>query len=85
MTRQKAADAKERIADVLESVERTGEPVAFERDGREVAVLVSPEDFALLARLRREGEDRLDNAAADAASKEPGSVPWEDLKAELGL
>ena len=36
--------------------------------------------------LRREEEDRIDNAAADAALAEPGeSIPRDVLKAELGL
>jgi hypothetical protein len=40
------------------------------------------EDLELLRQL----EDKLDNEAADRALSEPGeSIPWEKVKAELGL
>jgi prevent-host-death family protein len=86
MTHKTAAEIGAQLSENLKSVETTGEPVAIESDGRTVAVLVSAEDFALLQRLREEEEDRLDNAAADAARDEPGeSIPWERVKADLGL
>ena len=86
MTHKTAAEVGAKLSENLKSVETTGEPVAIESDGRTVAVLVSANDFALLQRLREEEEDRLDNAAADAARDEPGeSIPWERIKADLGL
>jgi prevent-host-death family protein len=86
MTHKTAAEVGAKLSENLKSVETTGEPVAIESDGRTVAVLVSAEDFALLQRLRQEEEDRIDNAAADAALAEPGeSIPWERVKADLGL
>ena len=86
MTHKTAAEVGAKLSENLKSVETTGEPVAIESNGRTVAVLVSAEDFALLQRLREEEEDRLDNAAADAARDEPGeSIPWERIKADLGL
>lgn len=86
MTHKTAAEVGAQLSENLKSVETTGEPIAIESEGRTVAVLVSAEDFALLQRLREEEEDRLDNAAADAARDEPGeSIPWERIKADLGL
>ena len=86
MTHKTDAEVGAKLSENLKSVETTGEPVAIESDGRTVAVLVSAEDFALLQRLRQEEEDRIDNAAADAALAEPGeSIPWERVKADLGL
>ena len=86
MTHKSAAEVRDKLSENLESVETTGEPVAIESDGRTVAVIVSVEDFALLQRLREEEEDRTDNAAADAALAEPGeSIPWEKVKADIGL
>ena len=85
MTRQTANEARERIDEALKSVEKTGEPVAFERGGETVAVLVSAEDFALLNRLREE-EDQADIEAAEKSLAEPGeNIPWERLKVDLGL
>lgn len=86
MTHKSAAEIGAKLSENLKSVETTGEPVAIDSDGRTVAVLVSAKDFALLQRLRQEEEDRIDNAAADAALAEPGeNVPWEQIKADLGL
>jgi prevent-host-death family protein len=86
MTHKTAAEVGAKLSENLKSVETTGEPVAIENEGRTVAVLVSAEDFALFQRLRQEEEDRIDNAAADAALAEGGeSIPWERVKADLGL
>ncbi len=86
MTHKTAAELGARFPENLKTVETTGEPVAIDSDGRTVAFLVSAEDFALLQRLREEEEDRLDNAAADAALAESGeSIPHEVVKAELDL
>jgi len=85
MTHKTAAEVGAKLPENLKSVETTGEPVAIESDGRTVAVLVSAEDFALLQRLRDEDEDRRDLEAVREARKEPGSVPWETIKADLGL
>ena len=85
MTHKTAAEVGAKLSENLKSVETTGEPVAIESDGRTVAVLVSTEDFALLQRLREEDEDRRDVEAVREARKEPGSIPWEKIKADLGL
>jgi antitoxin Phd len=86
MTHKSAAEVGAKLSENLKSVETTGEPVAIENEGRTVAVLVSAEDFALFQRLRQEEEDRIDNAAADAALAEGGeSIPWERVKADLGF
>ena len=85
MTHKTAAEVGAKLSENLKSVETTGEPVAIESDGRTVAVLVSTEDFALLQRLREEDDDRRDVEAVREARKEPGSIPWEKIKADLGL
>ena len=85
MTHKTAEEVGAKLSENLKSVETTGEPVAIESDGRTVAVLVSAEDFALLQRLREEDEDRRDVEAVREARKEAGSVPWEKIKADLGL
>jgi prevent-host-death family protein len=85
MTHKTAAEVGAKLAENLKSVETTGEPVAIESEGRTVAVLVSAKDFTLLQRLREEDDDRRDVEAIREARKEPGSVPWEKLKADLGL
>ncbi len=89
MTRRSTTQAREHIADALASVESTGEPVAFEKDGREVAVLVSAKDFQALQRFRQEDEqDRLDADEADrilAEAKPEDFIPWKQVKSDLKL
>ena len=89
MTRRSTAEARDRIAEALAEVEKTGEPVAFEKDGREVAVLVSASDFHLLQRLREEDEqDQLDAEEADrilSEAKPEDFIPWAKVKSDLKL
>ncbi len=51
------------------------------RRGKELAAVVPIEDVKLLEEL----EDRLDFETAREALKEEGTIPWEKVKAELGL
>lgn len=86
MTRQPVKEAPGRIGEDIDHVETTGEPVAFERDGRLVAVLVSTGTFAQFERLREEAEDRSDLDAARISLAEPGeNLPHEKIKSELGI
>jgi len=60
------------------------ERLILHRRGKDVAALVPVQDLALLEAL----EDRvdLDDArAALAEAREKGTIPWEQIKAELGL
>ena len=89
MSRRSTAEARDQIAEALAEVEKTGKPVAFETDGREVAVLVSARDFQLFQRLRQEDDqDRLDAEEADrilSESKPEDFTPWENVKSDLKL
>jgi prevent-host-death family protein len=55
-------EARAHFADVLGSVYHTGEPVIVERNGKPVAVLVSPDEFA-----SRGGGGRTMSAEPDGA------------------
>jgi mRNA interferase RelE/StbE len=65
----------------LNRVRYQGERVVVERRGKGVAALVPVEDLELLQAL----EDRIDLAAARKALREPGRIPWEKVKQDLGL
>ena len=55
--------------------------------GRVVAAIVSPSDYRLI-RAIRDREDADDVQAADEAMAEiaeHGTIPWEQVKAELGI
>ena len=76
------SEAREHLATVIDSASRTGEPVYLTRRGKAVAVVVDPEVFE---RLLQDAEDALDRAELTIAREENGSVPWEQVKAKLGL
>ena len=81
MIRLAASKAREEFANTLDRVAHRGERVVLHRRGKEVAALVPMADLELIRRI----EDKLDNEAADMALKVPGTIPWEKLKADLGL
>lgn len=81
MTRISISAARERLAEAIETA-RT-EPVFLERYGRPAAVLISPRRYAELIDALEETEDV---RAYDAAMTEEGpNIPWEQVKADLGL
>lgn len=65
-----------------------GKPIILHQNGEQVAALISMEDLHLLERLIEEEEDRIDIADAQkilAETKESDWIPFEQVKAELGL
>jgi prevent-host-death family protein len=76
------SEAREQLAHVIDSVSRTGEPVYLTRRGKAVAVVVDP---AVFERLLSDAEDALDRADLTIAREEDDYVPWDQVKAELGL
>ncbi|GEM_PF-4690696 len=65
---------------LLYTMEDLAEAIARERP--------TPKTRQALARvkeLREELEERFDNEEADKALKEPGRIPWEEVKRKAGL
>ncbi len=86
MTRLAAHKACENFSDTLDRVVAKGERIVLHRRGKDVAALVPVKDLALLEEL----EDRLDVEDFRAAKREweregKKTIPWEKIKAELGL
>lgn len=76
-----ASDAREHFSQALSASGR--EPVFITRHGKRVAALVTPEFYE---RAVEALEDAEDIAAARASLAEDGaSIPWEVVKADLGL
>ena len=78
------SEARQDFAEIVNRAAYGGERVRVVRRGRAVAAIIPIEDLDLLERF----EDELDleaarEALADPANAEP--VPWEQVKAELGL
>ena len=83
MIKLTASEARKDFASVIRGV-RKGERFILSRHDKGVAAVVSVEDLALLQAI----EDRRDARAARAAradAEKNGTIPWEELKAELGL
>ena len=86
MPRVSAAKLNKALPETLDRVVRNRERVVVRRQGKEIAALVPMEDLAALEKM----EDRLDAKDFRAAKKQwvrqgKKTVPWDKLKAELGL
>ncbi|HEY0249061.1 MAG TPA: type II toxin-antitoxin system Phd/YefM family antitoxin [Gryllotalpicola sp.] len=74
------ADARNHLSDVIERSQH--EAVFIERRGRRAAVVISTEQYE---RMLEALEDAEDIAAFDEAMAEEGpSIPWAQVKADLG-
>jgi len=76
--------AREQLSTVINRAAFGKERVVLTRRGKEVAAVVPIEDVKLLEEL----EDRIDLEEARAAlteAKSKGTIPWEKIKADLGL
>ena len=83
MIKLTTSKARQEFASVIKSVEK-GQRVLLSSHGEAVAALVSVEDLAILQAI----EDRRDARAAKAALADAqvnGTVPWDEVKSELGL
>lgn len=86
MPEMTVTDARARLADVVDIARVGHDPVYLTRRGQRVAAVVDAED---LDRLIAAAEDLADLTAAAAARAEIASgqppIPWEDVRADLGL
>lgn len=80
------SDARARLADVVDAARVDHEPVYLTRRGHRVAAVIDADD---LDRLIAAAEDLADIEAARAARAEIAAgeptIPWEQVKADLGL
>lgn len=79
-------DARARLAEVVDAARVRHDPIYLTRRGQRVAAVIDAED---LDRLMAAAEDLADIEAARAARDEMAdggeSIPWEQVKADLGL
>ena len=73
--------ARDEFSDVINRAAYGKERVVLTRRGKELAAVVPIEDVKFLEEL----EARIDVEAAREALKDPGSIPWEQVKKQLGL
>ncbi len=86
MVKFSTAEAREKLGKIIQKAAVDKERIILTRRGKELAALVPMEDMRFLEDL----EDRLDLEEARAALAEAKAdpehpIPWERLKAELGL
>ena len=81
MTHMSVTKARSEFAEIVNRVAYGHERIVITRRGKNVVALVPAEDLDLLEEL----EDRMDIEAAEKALKEGGTIPWEKVRAELGL
>lgn len=75
MTRRMSArDARANFADLLGSVYYTKEPVIVERNGKPVAVVISPEQYERIRREEEEDWALIDRMAERNKDKDPEQV-----------
>lgn len=86
MSDMTVSDARARLADVVDAARVGHDPVYLTRRGQRVAAVIDAED---LDRLIAAAEDLADIEAARAARAEIAdgepAIPWEQVKADLGL
>ena len=82
MNEMAVSEARENLATLIDETRRSGEPVYVTRRGKRVAVIVDADVFD---RLVEDEEDRLDRQALQAARDADDFIPWDEVKAELGL
>jgi antitoxin Phd len=86
MNEMTVSEARARLADVVDAARVGHDPVYLTRRGRRVAAVIDAND---LDRLIAAAEDLADIEAAASARAEMDSgeaaIPWERVKADLGL
>ena len=86
MTEMTVSDARARLADVVAAARVEHNPVYLTRRGHRVAAVIDADD---LDRLIAAAEDLADLESAAAARAEIAegqtAIPWELVKADLGL
>lgn len=85
MTELSVTVARARLADVVDEARVRHDPIYLTRRGQRVAAVIDADD---LDRLLEAAEDLADLEAARMARAEiadEGTIPWEQVKTDLGL
>jgi prevent-host-death family protein len=82
MSEVAVSEARNRLAELIEESRRSGEPISVTRRGRRVAVIIDSDAFDRLVEIADDVDDRRE---LEAARADDNYVPWDDVKAVLGL
>ena len=78
------SEARDNLAEVLNRVAYAKDRVRIMRRGKAIAAVVPIEDLELIERLEDEVDIREARRSLAEAEKK-GSIPWDQVKKELGL
>lgn len=76
------SEARSRLAEIIDEARRSRRPVYVTRRGRRVAVIL---DADLYDQVVEAAEDAIDRRELEAAREDDDYVPWDEVKADLGL
>ena len=81
------SEARQQLAEIIDRARSEHTPIYLARRGRRVAALIDADDLDAIMEL---AEDMADIRAAEAARAEMRTtgetpIPWEQVKADLGL
>ncbi len=81
------SDARERLATIINQVRAEHEPMYLARRGRRVAAIIDADDLDRILELAEDMADIREAERARAELQATGQipVPWDEVKAELGL
>ena len=87
MSELTVSEARARLADVVDEARVGHDPVFLTRRGRRVAAVVDADQLEQLIEAAEDLADIRQAAEARAELAEPGQapVPWDQVKADLGL
>jgi prevent-host-death family protein len=87
MSERTVSEARARLADVVDEARVAHDPVYLTRRGRRVAAVIDADQLDDLLEAAEDLEDMRLAAAARAEMAESGEspIPWEEVKADLGL
>lgn len=77
------AEAQEKLSDLVNQVAHNNEQIILTRRGKDIAVLISLEDYAKLQGITDKG-DLQEATEALKQARDSGTIPIEQVKAELG-
>ena len=84
----KMTTAQTELPEIVKQVAADDKRVVLLQDGKEMAAIISMEAFEFLERMVEKMEDEIDLAdsrSALAEAEQEGTIPWEQVKKELGL
>lgn len=85
MTELTVTEARARLAEVIDEARVEHDPVYLTRRGQRVAAIVDAADLERLIEAAEDLADLRTARAARAEAEQDGTIPWDEVKRDLGL